>query len=800
MQHTKHSPISRSRRLFTGLDSLLLTAAAMAALPLHAATLTWDITPGDGTAISGGAGTWSDASGNWNNAGTDVVWSATDEAVFSAIPTGTVTLGTPITAASLSISAAGYEISGTATNSLTLTGPLAASASSILSVPVLGDQAVQVTAGTLTLKTASNGSSLGAISVTDSTLFVDSGAVLDAGVAGDIQLNTGGRLYLWGAGSGGSVAKNVELAGGSLIADSGNFAKFTGTFKGSGDLNLNVASNSFGNLLTIQRTSLDNTYTGDTRITNNRVLFTGYNNTNFNPFGTDPAKTFFLRSQAGSYDPVAGITFNPGAAGQTYTIPQTFDVSANNGRPVTVQLSDSILKFTGPTAINTADEGSSVKFVTQYGGKDLYLDGVVSGSGNVIVSDINGFYGEGALRLTHAANPFSGTITVNASSGASGILALDNDTAAQAATITLNNGRLRVNAPNTTIAGLGGDATGKVLNADATERVLTVSNATENLFEGSIGDATANGDKLSLVKSGSALLTLAGASTYTGTTTISAGTLAVTNTTGSATGTGSVTVETGGTLAGSGTITGSVNVAGTISPTGTLATGGATITGIYLCELDGGSADKLAVTGDLNITGASLDVDTLEGGATAVEYVIAAYTGTLTGTFTPSAPLPAGYSLSYTTGEIKLVSSGGGDDYASWETVNGITGAGADVDSDNDGIPNGIEFVIGGDPSGPDSDSSALLPTITKSETHLTFVFRRTDASAGYNPFVEYGSDLSGWTEAIPGEPAENPVTISEDNGFYGAGIDRVTVVIPLPEDGGKLFARLNAGALEQNP
>lgn len=131
----------------------------------------------------------------------------------------------------------------------------------------------------------------------------------------------------------------------------------------------------------------------------------------------------------------------------------------------------------------------------------------------------------------------------------------------------------------------------------------------------------------------------------------------------------------------------------------------------------------------------------------------------------------------------------GQTEYEIWETANGITGAGAKVDSDGDGIPNGIEFVIGGDPSSPNSDSNGLLPTITVDATNLNFIYRRADAAAGYNPFVEYSSSLGVWTMADPGVDG---VFIEEDGDFYGPGVARVIVHIPRAlAAGAKLFARL---------
>jgi fibronectin-binding autotransporter adhesin len=136
-----------------------------------------------------------------------------------------------------------------------------------------------------------------------------------------------------------------------------------------------------------------------------------------------------------------------------------------------------------------------------------------------------------------------------------------------------------------------------------------------------------------------------------------------------------------------------------------------------------------------------------------------------------------------------VVTTAGGSAYDSWASANGIAGAGADADSDGDGIDNGIEFIIGGDPSGPGSDSNALLPTLTTDANYLNFAFRRTDAAAAYDPYVQYGSTLAGWTEAQGGVGG---VIISEDNDFFGTGIDRVTVKIPRTlAVGGKLFAQL---------
>lgn len=177
-------------------------------------------------------------------------------------------------------------------------------------------------------------------------------------------------------------------------------------------------------------------------------------------------------------------------------------------------------------------------------------------------------------------------------------------------------GRFSLNGFNQTIGGLAGasgTATGVVTNdtAGATTGTLTINNASDYSFAGTIANAVTVGNLgvTALTKSGSGTQTLTGNSTYTGATLISAGTLVV-----GVSGTGSlgntaVTVGSNGVLAGSGTIGGAVTLSGTLTPgnsPGTLTINNSlsmTSSASTLIELSGTSLDQFdRVIGLANLT------------------------------------------------------------------------------------------------------------------------------------------------------------------------------------------------------
>ena len=132
--------------------------------------------------------------------------------------------------------------------------------------------------------------------------------------------------------------------------------------------------------------------------------------------------------------------------------------------------------------------------------------------------------------------------------------------------------------------------------------------------------------------------------------------------------------------------------------------------------------------------------------------------------------------------------------YQLWVSQMGLIGSDGDFDADpdGDGIANGIEFIIGGDPRPgfPDSIPHPNQNNPVLDETHLIFTHRRTHVSRYLPTVVQYNSDLaSAWNNAQQGV---NGAVITVDENFYGAGIDKVETKIPriLAVDG-RIFVRL---------
>ncbi len=115
------------------------------------------------------------------------------------------------------------------------------------------------------------------------------------------------------------------------------------------------------------------------------------------------------------------------------------------------------------------------------------------------------------------------------------------------------------------------------------------------------------------------------------------------------------------------------------------------------------------------------------------------------------------------------------------------------LDTNNDGITNGIAWLLGA--SNPSVNATSLLPTFdgTTDADYFIFTFRRRDAAnndSATTIVVQYGSTLVGWNPAV--HDGSN-IIITPTNNFYSAGVAKVQVKIKKNlAIGGKLFSRIS--------
>jgi hypothetical protein len=128
--------------------------------------------------------------------------------------------------------------------------------------------------------------------------------------------------------------------------------------------------------------------------------------------------------------------------------------------------------------------------------------------------------------------------------------------------------------------------------------------------------------------------------------------------------------------------------------------------------------------------------------------------------------------------------------YPVWKTTHAPTGN-ADDDFDNDGVPNALEYILGGTANTRDS---AKLPTATTSGGNFVLSFIRDQASidAATTLVIEAGDDLASWpiTHTVPATAVSNNPGLTVARNVPAAGKDTITLTLPLTP-GGKNFARL---------
>ncbi len=413
-------------------------------------------------------------------------------------------------------------------------------------------------------------------------------------------------------------------------------------------------------------------------------------------------------------------------------------------------------------------------------GAEVHLTGKISGGSAGLtyrlVDSGSGLNHNNVLILSNATNDFEGTVELWR-----GFLAFTSN----AALGNIENDiRMEVNNGN---GGLRFDADGITLGAERTitlptnnnQEAVTVPSGTGTIAGPIVGSGA-------MIKRGGGELVLSSAvNTFTGNIAVAAGKLTVNGPI--ATSANAVTVA--GTLGGTGPINRAVNANGTIAPGSGIGsmvvTGNTTLNGTLATEIDGSTADRLDVVGNLTLGVASnLNVTEINP-ATTFPYVIATYSGTLSGTFATVTP---GYTVNYGTGNNGQITLSQGTAFDAWAALKGLDGTpgkekGLNDDPDGDGVDNVIEFVLDNDPL---SGTNANPPTIAASGSDLVFSYKRRDDSEYLNPFVEFDADLAApWAVAV--DPGNATIAVAED----GSNPDLVTVTIPKGANA-RLFARVS--------
>ena len=212
-------------------------------------------------------------------------------------------------------------------------------------------------------------------------------------------------------------------------------------------------------------------------------------------------------------------------------------------------------------------------------------------------------------------------------------------------------------------------------------------------------------------------------------------------------------------------------------------------------------------------TGITLSGSDIDGDDLTFSVTVPPQHGSLSGVapdliYTPEANYagPDGFSFMVHDGTVSspaavvgiTVNEGLEGDFNQWLAGFSLIGLPGE-DSDDDSIPDGIEYVIGGHPG--TRTPSNLLPVATAgsadpdgdlvSSEYLVFTYRRTvaarnDADVAIRPV--WSEDLGPWADAA-GTPG---VVVLEEVDGFGPGVDRVEVYLPsalAPK--GRLFARL---------
>jgi autotransporter-associated beta strand protein len=618
---------------------LINTAARAAVEPLGKREMLtvvyWD--PSGAATANGGTGTWNTTTAEWRSGsptGSLVAWSnsANYDAVFPA-SSGTVTLGTGVTAKSLTFNASGYTITG---NTLTFNGGTgqidvpSGDTTTISSVIAGSNGLTKIDSGTLTLSgtnTYTGGTNLSAGQLNlNSNGAISSGTFTIAG--GEIDDTSGYTVTLSGNNSqiwagnftyGGSYSLNLGTGGVTLTGNrtitAVNKNLTVGGVISDGGNGYGITKASYGMLWL----TAANTFSGQTAATNGSIIDSNTNALQDSTVNLNSSGSLLFSSGLGSAT-LGSLSGN-----------HSFSLTDMSSGAITLGIGNDSATSTYSGVLNGSGGVKVLGGTNTLTGANTYTGGTTITGGTLILSG-SGTAGSttSALNLSGGTLDLSGTNQSFGSLTGTGGTILNNDSGT-ASTLTIGGG-------TTTFAGLladnsTGTGTLALTTSGTTSLTLTGSNTysgTTTVGSGSTlalgnsgttgslgsGSVTDNGTMIfnrsntlvvanvisgsgSVTQAGSGLTVVSSSNTYTGSTNISAGTFAANSSTGSATGTGSVAISPAAILVGSGSVSGTI----TVSSGGTLNV----VAGASLGDVD--------VHGSVTVDGsASISSLTIEAG------------------------------------------------------------------------------------------------------------------------------------------------------------------------------------------
>ncbi|MEI7908841.1 MAG: autotransporter-associated beta strand repeat-containing protein [Verrucomicrobiota bacterium] len=517
----------------------------------------------------------------------------------------------------------------------------------------------------------------------------------------------------------------------------------SGQVTGIGGLQVNnaVVGDTNGNAI-IYLSNSSNDYEGDTTVSNNSILRLGANNVIPDGPGKGNVIVNGILNLNGFSDTINLLSGSINGTVMTSNFKLTLGTDADS-------------TFSG--SLQSSAGGDTIK---QGSGK-LTLDGNRDNSGGrVTVNAGTLVLAKDSSASVHALGSGGGTdVALVITAGAVQLAGTGGDQIYQNSSVTINGGVLDLNGQSEGFDGLAG-AGGVITNTQTTAASLTLG---QNNSAGSPGFAGSIQDGAGVVavnKTGSGTQTLAGDNTYTGATTLYSGTLLVN---GSLNIASSVAIGSAATLGGTGTVNCSVTLldpSSVIAPgaggIGTLNISSLVLPGILATKLDATSASVLNVSGDLDLTGATLNVSTLAT-PTATKYVIARYSGSLTGAFATST-LPAGYTLGYDAVAKQIFLAKSGFD-AFMDGFSGLSAADKlpAADPDHDGMSNLMEYALAGlNPTLPNGSPGTLVGG-TLSFTKNALAVANGDVTYAIEQSTTLGT--GSWTEVTP--TVDDATTIS---------------------------------------